>query len=302
MSRVDTFTGLSEFIAVARHASFRAAAAELHVTPAAVSQAIRSLESRVGLPLFQRTTRNVALTEAGTEFLARLRPATTEIAEAFGNLAELRRRPSGLLRLSVPRIALDLVIVPLLPGFRRTYPDIRIEVDVNDASVDLTAEGFDAGVRIGEFIERDMIAVRITPDFRWVVLGAPSYFETRERPRSPRDLMDHECIRYRFPKARTVYRWQFLRRGREFTLNPPGGIVVNDHLMMIALAKQGAGLCYTAERIAASELKSGELESVLDSYLPTRPGLFLYFPAKSQHQPKLRAFIDLVSRNAGLKK
>lgn len=297
MARVDAFTGLSEFLAVADHASFRAAAAELRVTPAAVSQAIRSLESRIGLPLFQRTTRSVALTEAGESFLARLRPAAAEIADAREALATLRQRPSGNLRLSVPRIALELVIVRVLPGFRRAYPEIKVEIDVDDTSVDLTAGRFDAGIRLGEFIERDMIAVRITPDFRWLVLGAAGYFAARGRPRSPRELTSHECIRYRFPTAKSVYRWQFLTRGREFSLDPPGGIVVNDHLAMIALAKQGLGLAYTADLVAAGELAAGELEAVLGPHLPTKPGLFLYFPAKSQSQPKLRAFIDFTTRS-----
>ena len=296
MARIDAFTGLSEFLAVAHHVSFRAAAAELGVTPDAVSQAIRSLEARVGLLLFQRTTRNVALTEIGADFLARLRPATTEIGDALEALIQLRQRPIGRLRLSVPRIALDLVIVPVLPEFRRAYPDVSVEIAVDDTSVDLTADGFDAGIRIGEFIERDMVAVRITQDFRWSVLGTPSYFAARGRPRSPKDLTGHECIRYRFPTAQAVYRWQFQRKGREFSLDPPGSIIVNDHITMIELAKKSVGLAYTADLVAARELESGELEPVLASHLPTKPGLFLYFPAKSQNQPKLRAFIDMTSR------
>jgi DNA-binding transcriptional LysR family regulator len=296
MARVDAFTGLSELLAVARHNSFRTAAAELRVTPAAVSQAIRALELRVGLPLFQRTTRRVSLTEAGAQLLGRLRPAATDIIEALDALAILRRRPAGNLRLSVPRIALDLVVYPVLPELRRAYPDVTVEIDVNDASVDLIAEGFDAGIRIGDFIERDMVAVRITPEFRWVVVGAPAYFAAHGRPRTPQDLTEHECIRYRFPTARTVYRWQFLRKGREFSLEPPGGVIVNDHPSLIALAAQGLGLAYTADLIAARELAAGRLEAVLASHLPTRPGLFLYFPARSQDQPKLRALIDVATR------
>ena len=296
MSRVDAFSGLAEFLAVAGHASFRAAAAELRVTPAAVSQAVRGLEARVGLPLFQRTTRSVALTEAGAEFLTRLRPAATEIGEALDALADVRGRPAGCLRLSVPRIALDLVIVPVLPEFRRAFPDVKVEIDVDDASVDLTAGRLDAGIRIGEFIERDMIAVRLTPDFRWHVVGTPSYFAERGRPRVPQDLVKHACIGYRYPTAKAVARWEFVRGGREFSLDPPGSIVVNDHLTMIALARQGMGLAYTADHVAARDLASGELEAVLGSHLPTKPGLFLYFPARSQAQPKLRAFIDVATR------
>lgn len=292
MARTDVFTGLSEFLAVAAHASFRVAAAELGVTPAAVSQAVRTLEARAGMPLFQRTTRRVALTEAGRDFLARLKPASDEIGDAFDALSVLSQRPMGNLKLSVPRIALELVLYRLLPGFRHAFPDITLDIDVDDASVDLMAGGYDAGIRIGEFIEQDMIAVRITPDFAWSVLGAPSYFATRGRPQAPEDLMHHECIRYRFPTARTIYRWQFARDGREFSLDAPGGIVVNDHISMIELATRGVGLCYSADRVAATELASGALEPVLQPFLPTKPGLFLYFPTRSQAQPKLRAFID----------
>jgi len=295
MARTDTFTGLSELLAVAHHRSFRAAAAALHVTPAAVSQAIRALEARVGLPLFQRTTRRVALTEAGAQLLARVRPATTDITEALDALGTLRQRPAGHLRLSVPRIALDLVIYPVLPELRRAYPDITVEIDVNDASVDLIEDGFDAGIRIGEFIERDMVAVRLTPPFRWVVVGAPSYLAARGRPRTPRELTGHECIRYRFPTARTVYRWQFVRKGREFSLDPPGSVIVNDHPSLVALASRGVGLAYTADLVAARELGTGRLEAVLTAHLPTRPGLFLYFPARTQEQPKLRALIEVAT-------
>jgi DNA-binding transcriptional LysR family regulator len=296
MARTDLFTGLAEFLAVAKNASFRAAAAELGVTPSAVSQAVRALEARVALPLFQRTTRNVVLTEAGLSLLSRLSPATAEIARALEALGTLRQHPIGNLRLSVPHIALDLVLMQVLPEFRRSCPDVAVDIDVNDASVDLTAERFDAGIRIGEFIERDMIAVKITPEFRWVVVGSPSYFAAHGRPKSPRDLMKHECIRYRFPTARTVYRWQFLRQGKEFSLDPPGNITVNDHLGMVAFAKCGLGLAYTADLVIARELELGELERVLAPHLPVRPGLFLYFPARSQSQPKLRAFIDVATR------
>ncbi len=296
MARTDRFSGLSEFLAVARHSSFRAAAAELGVTSAAVSQAVRTLEARVGMPLFARTTRNVALTEAGAGLLSRLSPAASEIGDALDALGALRQRPSGNLRLSVPHIALDLVILRVLPEFRKTCPDVTIELDVNDASIDLMAERFDAGIRIGDDIERDMIAVRITPDFRWVIVGTPAYFAEHGRPRSPKDLTTHQCIRYRFPTARTVYRWEFKRRGREFTLDPPGGIVVNDHLTAVALAKRGLGLTYTADLVVERELKSGALEDILAANLPTKPGLFLYFPARTQAQPKLRAFIDAATQ------
>jgi DNA-binding transcriptional LysR family regulator len=295
MARTDGFTGLSEFLAVAEHASFRVAAGRLNVTPAAVSQAIRALETRLGLPLFQRTTRRVGLTEAGQSLLARLRPAAAEIHDALEALGDMRRRPAGLLRLSVPRIAVSLIIEPVLAEFRRAYPEVSVEIDVSDANIDLTASGFDAGIRIGESIDRDMIAVRITPDIHWSIVGAPAYFAKRGRPRTPEELTHHECIRFRFSGSRAIYRWEFERDGREFSLDPPGGVIVNDGELQIALAKRGIGLTYTADLIAVREIAAGALESVLQSFLPVTPGMFLYFPARTQTQPKLRAFIDTVA-------
>lgn len=295
MARSDGFSGLSEFLAVARHASFRAAAAELGVTPAAVSQAIRTLETKTGLVLFQRTTRRVGLTEAGDKLLARVRPAAARIAEAFDALTDLRERPAGLLRLSVPRVALPLVIEPVLADFRRAYPDVAVDIDVNDAAVDLTTNNLDAGVRIGEQVERDMIAVRLTPDLRWSVIGAPAYLAARGRPRTPEELTQHECIRYRFLTAGSIYRWEFVRGGREFSVDPPGSVTVNDGTLMMTCALKGLGLIYTADLFAARELAAGELEPVLEEFLPKTPGLFLYFPARTQTQPKLRAFIDMLT-------
>ena len=295
MARANTFSGLTEFLAVAESGSFRAAAARLRVTPAAVSQAVKALEARVGLPLFLRTTRSVALTEAGAGLLARLRPAATEIEGALGDLSASRGQPAGILRLSVPRIALELVVLPLLPHFRRVHPAIRLEIDVNDALVDLMESGFDAGIRIGNVIERDMIAVRLTRNFQWCVVGSPEYLATRGAPRAPKDLLEHECIGYRFPSAKTLYRWQFRDKGRDFSVDVPGSLVVNDHLSMIAMAKAGLGLAYTADAVAERELSAGTLQPVLRPYLPTTQGLYLYFPSRSQAQPKLRAFIDFLS-------
>jgi DNA-binding transcriptional LysR family regulator len=295
MARTNHFSGLAEFLAVARHASFRPAAADLGVTPSAVSQAIRSLESRVGVPLFQRTTRKVALTEAGTALLAQLAPAADAITGAIDAATASRSRPAGSLRLSVPRIALELVLWDLVPAFRAAYPDITVDLDVDDASADLMAERFDAGIRMGEHIHRDMVAVRLTPDFRHVVVGSAAYFAARGRPIVPGDLAGHECIRYRFPTARTIYRWEFVRGRKPFSVEPPGGVTVNDHLSMIELARRGNGLAYTLDLLARRALAAGELEEVLARHLPSTPGLFLYFPARSQAQPKLRAFIDFVN-------
>jgi len=292
VARTDVFSGLTEFMAVADHGSFRAAAAQLRVSAAAVSQAIKALELRVGMLLFLRTTRSVALTEAGAQLHRRLRSATGEIAEALGEIDALRQRPSGVLRLSVPHIALEMVMLPVLPGFRAAYPDIKVELDVNDASVDIAAQGFDAGVRIGDLVERDMVAIRLTPGFRWRVLGAPAYLDRFGVPRKPADLLQHQCIGYRFPSAKTVYRWQFQNKGRPLTVDVAGGIIVNDHLTMIALARAGTGLVYTADLVAAPDIEAKRLRPVLSAYGVNGPGLHLYFTMRSQQQPKLRAFID----------
>jgi DNA-binding transcriptional LysR family regulator len=292
MARIDVFSGLTEFTAVAERGSFRAAAAHLRVSAAAVSQAIKALEARVGMPLFLRTTRSVALTEAGAQLHRRLRGATGEITEALGEIDALRSRPSGVLRLSVPRIALDLVVLPVVPRLRAAYPDIKVDIDVNDASVDLTAEGFDAGVRIGNIVERDMVAVRLTPAFRWRVLGTPTYLARHGTPKQPEDLLQHQCIGYRFPTAKSVYRWEFQRKGKPFSVDVAGAIIVNDHLTMIALARAGTGLAYTADLVAAPAIEAKRLRAVLLPYCVSGPGLHLYFPMRSQQQPKLRAFID----------
>jgi len=292
MARSTLFSGLSEFLAVAEHGSFRAAAAELGVTPAAVSLSIKALEARLGAPLFVRTTRRVALTEAGRGLHERLRPAAQAIGEAIVDTGAARGRPAGQLKLTVPRIAVDLVIARVLPGFRRAFPEISVELDVNDASVDLVSNGFDAGIRISRFVEKDMVGVRLTPDFQWCVVGSPAYLEQHGTPRSPEELAQHQCIAYRYPTAKSVYRWQFNGRGKANSVDVGSGLVVNDHLTMVALARSGAGLAYTADRVVARDLAQGSLLPVLEAFTPVTRGLYLYFPAHSQRQAKLRAFLD----------
>ena len=291
MARVDAFTGLSELLAVARHRSFRAAAAELRVTPAAVSQAIRALEARVGLPLFQRTTRRVALTEAGTQLLSRLRPAATDITEALDALATLRQRPAGNLRLSVPRIALDLVVYPVLPELRRAYPEVTVEIDVNDASVDLIAEGFDAGIRIGDFVERDMVAVRVSGEQRAAIVASPAYLDGRGTPRTPRDLTEHRCINFRRGSS-GVYRWEFEKGSRSMAVAVQGPLVVNDAELMMRAALDGVGLAFSFEDHVAPDLASGRLVRVLEDWCAPFPGYFLYYPSRRQQPPALSALIE----------
>lgn len=298
MARIDPFDGLSEFLAIARCGSFRGAAAELGVTPGAVSQALQVLERRLGLPLFHRTTRRIALTEAGERLIAQLRPAAEMITGTLDDLTLLRARPSGRLRLLVHRMAIPQVIEPVLPTFRRAYPDISVEIVVDDAQVELVEGGYDAGIRIGEYIDRDMVAVRVSPPFSWVVLGAPAYFTGRGRPLQPEDIATHDCIRYRLPGTSEVYRWEFERNGQSLTVDPPGSVVVNDSELLRSLAIRGMGLIYTASLKVGADIASGALEPVLEQFMPPRDSLFICFPQSSRSQPKLRAFVEACAGRA----
>ncbi|MGK9264871.1 LysR family transcriptional regulator [Sinorhizobium meliloti] len=294
-TRSDPFSGLSAFLAAAEAGSFTSAAARLDVSPAAVSQAVKALEARLGTPLFIRTTRHVGLTEAGAALLARLSPAASEIIAAVEDAAGTGE-PTGLLRLTVPRMAVPLIIEPVIPALRRAHPKIAVEVAVEDATVDLPGRGFDAGIRIGEYIERDMVAVRLTRDITWSVVASPAYLAEHGTPDVPEDLPMHQAVRYRFPRSGAVYRWEFERDGRAFSVDPSGSLIVNDSALLVSWACAGLGLAYVADIAVAAELGERKLVRVLEPFLPTTQGLFLYFPRRAQAQPKLRAFIDLAKQ------
>lgn len=286
------FDGLSVVLAVERHRSFTQAARALGVSAAAVSQSVRALERRLGLPLFQRTSRRVALTEAGRAFCERVRPAAEQVADAHEHLNGFRRRPVGHLRLTAPRIAFGPVLQPLLSRFRSEFPDISVEVSLDDAAVGLE-RGFDAGIRFGASVDEDMVGIRLTPDVRWCVFGAPSYFARRGRPRTLEDLRTHECLIFRFPTSRALNRWELMRGRRVVAVEVPGRLVVDDSQSLIAMAVQGMGLTYAADLIAQPEVAAGRLEPALERHGRRTPGLYLYFPRRMQSQTKLRAFIDL---------
>jgi DNA-binding transcriptional LysR family regulator len=228
---------------------------------------------------------------------AQLRPAAEIITGTLDELTRLRARPSGTLRLLVHRMALSQAIEPVLPAFRQAYPDVKVEITVDDAQIELVEGGYDAGIRIGEFIDRDMIAVRVSPPFSWLVLGSPSYFAIHGRPRVPEDLADHECVRFRLPGTGRVYRWEFSRDGQALTIDPPGSVLVDDATLLRALAVKGMGLVYTSSLQAAPEISAGLLEPVLEPFAPARDSLFVYFPSSSRNQPKLRAFVEACGRS-----
>jgi DNA-binding transcriptional LysR family regulator len=285
--------GVEAFVRVAERQSFRGAAADLGVTPSAVSQAVKALEARLGIALFTRTTRSVGLTEAGERFLERAHPAFQEIVTASNAARELGARPSGLLRLAVPRGAVPRVLRPLLASFCSAYPEVVVEVAASEELIDLAKGGFDAGIRFGELIARDMVAIRLTPSFRLVVVGSPAYLARCGRPRTPADLAAHACIRLRRSNG-AVAPWRLRKRNGAIDLAVSGPLIVHDVPTMLDLALDGVGLAQVPEPMAHEHLASGRLEELLPKQASSTSGVFLYFPSRRQVLPKLRAFIDHV--------
>lgn len=296
--RQGALDGVEAFLSVAQHRSFRRAAAELGVTPSAMSQAVRALEARVGATLFIRTTRSVGLTEAGERFLARAKPAFEELVAAGEVARELGQKPSGRLRLSVPRAVVPILLQPLIASFCRAYPEVEVEVSASGELVDLAAEGFDAGVRLGQFIAADMVTVRLTPPFRLIVVGSPSYLADRDRPERPDDLRGHACLRLRRSNG-ALAPWSLDDHGRAIEIAVSGPLIASDFLTMLGAAVDGVGLAQVPEPIAADLLAQGKLERVLEPFAPKVPGVFLYYPDRKQTMPKLRAFIEHVKRERG---
>jgi len=291
--RQGALDGVEAFLSVARHRSFRRAAAELGVTPSAVSQAVRTLEARIGAALFTRTTRSVGLTEAGERFLARAKPAFEELVAASETARELGQRPAGLLRLAVPRAAVPILLEPLIASFCAAYPGIEVELAASEELVDLAKGGFDAGVRMGQFIANDMIAVRLSQPFRFIVVGSPAYLSRRGRPLRPDDLREQACLRLR-RSGGALALWSLNDDGRALEIAVSGPLIANDFPTMLGAAIEGVGLAQVPEPIAASSIKAGKLVQVLSKFAPTTPGVFLYYPSQRQMLPKLRAFIDHV--------
>jgi DNA-binding transcriptional LysR family regulator len=287
---------LDAFAAVARHQSFRGAAAVRGVSPSSLSEAIRRLEGRLGVRLLNRTTRSVTPTEAGTRLLERLAPALSEMSAALDAVNSFRDSPTGTLRLNVPGVVAQVILPPIVSGFLKAHPGITVEVMRDDSFIDVLAAGFDAGVRYDERLERDMIAVPIGPrKQRFVTAGAPLYFATHGRPDHPRDLLDHLCIRHRFESGVTPH-WEFERDGEVIKVVPQGPLVANSTGLELAAAVTGLGLIRTFEEFMAKELADGSLETVLDDWSPPFSGPFLYYPSRRQMPGPLRAFVDFLKR------
>jgi DNA-binding transcriptional LysR family regulator len=295
--RHGALDGVEVFLAAAEHRSFRKAATALGVTPSAISQAVRTLEARIGAALFTRTTRSVGMTEAGERFYTRAKPAFDELVAASEAARELGQRPAGLLRLAVPRAVVPTLLEPLIASFCEAYPEIEVEIAASEALVDVAAEGFDAGVRLGQYIAADMVAVPLSAPFRFIVVGSPAYFARHDQPQRPEDLRHHACLRLR-RSAGTLAAWAFTEHGENIEVAVSGPLIANDFVTMLGAAIEGVGLAQMPGPVAAKALADGKLEQVLESYAPMTPGVFLYYPSRRHMLPKLRAFIDHVKRSA----
>src|SRR6201996_3424646 len=291
--RQGALDGVEAFLSVAHHRSFRKAAAELGVTPSAISQAVRALEARIGAALFIRTTRSVGLSEAGERFHARAKPAFEELVAASEVARDLGQRPAGLLRLTVPRAVVPILLNPLIISFCRAYPEVEVEIAASAKLVDIAAEGFDAGIRLGQFVEADMIAVRLTPSLPLAVVGSPDYLRRRQRPEHIDDLRQHACLRMRRSNG-SIAPWSFVNGNEAVEVVVSGPLIANDMPTMLGGAVEGLGLARVPEPIAAGAVKAGKLVPVLEPYAPMAPGVFLYYPSRHQMMPQLRAFIDHV--------
>jgi DNA-binding transcriptional LysR family regulator len=282
---------LAVLATVAQCGSFRGAAKELAIAPSAVSHAVSSLEARLGVRLLSRSTRSVAPTEEGAQLLERLRPALSEIDLALETAIEARDRPAGNLRLTVPRTAAQLTLAPRLGAFAQAFPDIVLEIVVEDRFTDVVEGGFDAGVRLGESLQRDMVAVRIGASIRSAVVAAPSYFETMPRPLHPRDLAAHRCVRFRFSSG-VLYHWEFEKDGEELEIAVEGPLIVGEDRLIVEAAINGAGLTFVFEGYVGEAIADGRLVRVLEDWCPPFDGFFVYYPSRRQMRPALRAFVD----------
>jgi DNA-binding transcriptional LysR family regulator len=291
------FDELAAFAAVARERSFTRAGAKLGVSPSALSQTIKGLEGRLGVRLLTRTTRSVAPTEAGERLLQTIAPRFEEIEQALVALAELRERPAGTIRITAGEHAARSVLQPALARLLPDYPDIRVEIVVDYGLVDIVAEGFDAGVRLGEQVAKDMIALRIGPDMRMVVVGAPTYFERRERPLTPQDLTDHNCINMRLPTYGGLFAWEFEKDGREVNVRVDGQLVFNTLRQRLDSALQGLGLAYMPEDVAAPCIASGDLIRVLEDWCPPFSGYHLYYPSRRHASPAFSLLVEALRHN-----
>lgn len=290
---------LQAFLAVAREQSFTKAAARLGITPSALSHTIRALEERLGVRLLARTTRNVAPTEAGERLMRSIAPLFDQIAAELDALGELREKPAGTIRITCTDDVIELYLRPVLASFLKSYPDITLELFVDYGFTNIVEERFDAGIRLGEAISKDMIAVRISPDWRLAVVGSPAYFERCPPPSTPYELTDHACVNIRHRPSGVIYAWEFEKDGKAFTVKGEGQLVFNSIVHVLNGALDGIGLAYVPEALAAPYLADGRLKEVLADWCPYFQGFHLYYPHRRQASPAFSAFVDAVRYRGG---
>ena len=286
----DELSVLSAFMAVADERSFTRAAKRLNISTSGLSQAIRRLEEQIGVRLLTRTTRSVSPTDAGEQLLAHLRPALSDIRGVLTTLSGLQSTPVGRVRLLCPRVAARTVVGPKLGQFVRDYPGVELEITTDDTRVDLVSAGFDAGIQFGEYIAQDMVAVRVSQDLRPAIVSAPAYFDSHPKPTSPRDVLNHQCIRYRH-RGESVYKWELDKGDESLAIAIHGSLLLDDVDLVIQAALDGAGLAWVAENDITEHLASGALVRVLEDWSPPFPGFFLYYPSRKQQPAALAAVI-----------
>lgn len=288
------YADLKAFLAIVEHRSFARAAAQLRISPSALSQSIRALEERLGVRLLNRTTRSVAPSEAGARLLTRLAPAFIELDAALDDLKSTRDAPAGLLRINIPRMAAVHVIGPLLGRFQAAYPDITLDVMVDDTITDIVANRFDAGIRLGETLDKDMIAVKLSGELSQMAVASPAYFKRHGVPATPRDLHRHNCINIRWPTDGSLYRWEFERGKQSLDIAVEGSLIVNDADLLLRAALDGVGIACLIDIVARPYVERGRLQVCLAEWSPVFPGFYLYYPGRRQMPPALRAFVDFI--------
>ncbi|MDB5822114.1 MAG: LysR family transcriptional regulator [Herminiimonas sp.] len=300
MARVD-FNNLQAFILVARERSFTRAAAQLGVSQSALSHTIRGLEARLGVRLLTRTTRGVSPTEAGERLFAALEGHYEGIEAGLSALNELREKPAGTIRITAHDHAASTVLWPRLSKLLSGYPEVKIEININYGLIDIVAERFDAGVRFGDQVAKDMIAVRISPDVRMVVVGSPAYLSSRPLPTTPQDLTTHNCVNLRLPTYGGLYAWEFAKDGRELQVHVEGQSIFNTTPQLLQAALDGYGLAYVPEDIVVTHVAAGTLQRVLDDWCPTFPGYHLYYPSRRQSSPAFALVVGALRTQAQIK-
>jgi DNA-binding transcriptional LysR family regulator len=295
--KLNHLDGLIAFWKVAEHRGFTAAAADLAVSPSALSQAIRQLETRLGVRLLNRTTRSVSLTEAGQAYLERIGPALGQVIDAGDELNVLQGRASGTLRLNAARISIALVLRPLLDGFLRANPYVQLELTNDEGFINIVEKGFDAGIRFGESIDRDMVAVPIGGPVTVAVVASPEYLRRVPAPRHPDELVRHNCVRMRFAATGAIYKWEFDMDGRLVDYEVAGNLVISDTTFSLDAALEGVGLAYTFEQLARPHIQAKRLKRVLTNFSPTFPGFYLYYPSRHDQPSKLKALIEYVAQH-----